>query len=131
MRATLRVAGVGVAVALPLAALLGAALGGAAGLWGALLGLVVPVGFLAATVAVGLATARSSAAVFGATVLGTWLLKVAVLVAVLAWLRGTAIDRTAFFVAFSVGVLGWLAAEAVVVARSRLPYVDDPAGGGQ
>jgi hypothetical protein len=125
MRRTLRVAGIALAIALPLAGVLGAALGGLAGFWGAVLGLGIPAGFFAITVLTALLTAGSPSSTMVLIVGGAWVLKIAVLFVVLALLADAAFwSRTAFFVAFLLGVAGWLVAEVSVVARTRMPYVE-------
>lgn len=57
------------------------------------------------------------------------LVKLLLLVIVLAQLRGAEFYAAgAFFVAFVVGVAGWLLTEAVVVVKTRVPYVDEARG---
>jgi hypothetical protein len=61
----------------------------------------------------------------GAVVLGSWLLKLVVLVVVLALLdRSDAWSRPAFFATFVLGVVGWLLVEGLLVVRTRVPYVE-------
>lgn len=125
MRRTVLVGYAVALVALPLAAAIGWAVAGAAGAWGGLLGIAVPVGFLSVTAVVALATARLEPAKLGAAVLGSWLLKVILLIAVLAALRPADFySRGVFFAAFVVATVGYLVLEAVVVTRTRTPYVE-------
>lgn len=125
MQRVLVVTGVGLAALIPLATLAGWLVGGGDVAWGVLLGLLIPAVFFGLSVVVALATVRLSGGAFGAVVLGSWLVKVILLVVVLAALDGaTFYSRPAFLVAFGVGVVGWLAAEWAVVTRTRTPYVD-------
>lgn len=101
------------------------AVAGTEGLWGAVLGIAVPVAFLSVTGLVALATARMGTSALGATVLGSWLVKLIVLIAFLAAIRdATFYDRKVFFVVFLVAIIGYLVLEAVVVVRTRVPYVE-------
>lgn len=128
MGRVLRVAVLAGLVALPVAALLGWLLGGAAGAWGALIGMAIAVGFLLVTVAVALLTARMDASTLGIVVMGSWLVKVALLMVVLGVLRGeTFYSRPALLLALLVGVSGTLLLEGVVVTRTRVPYVEPQA----
>lgn len=128
MGRVLRVAVLAGLVALPVAALLGWLLGGAAGAWGALIGMAIAVGFLLVTVAVALLTARMDASTLGIVVMGSWLVKVALLMVALGVLRGeTFYSRPALLLALLVGVTGTLLLEGVVVTRTRVPYVEPQA----
>lgn len=125
MRRVLRVGGIAAAVFLPLAALVGRVLAGEPGLWAGLLGAAVPVAFLGVTVVVAIVSARLAPTALGAVVLGSWLVKVVLLVAVLAGLRAADFyDRTTFGVVLLLGTAGALALEALVVVRTRVAYVD-------
>jgi hypothetical protein len=125
MRTTLRVAGIALVIGLPTAGVVGAALDGTAGFWGAVLGLGIPAAFFGITVLTALLTAGSPSTTMVLVVGGAWVLKIAALFLILAVLAdATFWSRTAFFVAFLVGVVGWLVAEVSVVARTRIPYVE-------
>ena len=125
MRTTLRVAGVALMLGLPVAAGLGAVFAGSAGFWGAVLGLGIPAGYFGVTVLTALLTAGSPSSTMVLVVGGTWVGKIASLFVILAVLTETEFwSRTAFFIAFLAGVVGWLVAEVAVVARTRTPYVD-------
>lgn len=98
---------------------------GRAGTYGALLGIGFPTLFLGVTLAVALGTRRRAGGALGAIVLGTWLLKLIGLVAVLAVLKPLEFyDRPVFAVAF----LGWtavlLGVEVRVIKYTRQPYVE-------
>ena len=126
MRRILRTAGLAAAVALPVAGLVGYLAGGAAGAWGALIGMGIAVVFLAVTVVVALATARTEdAGLLGFAVLASWLVKIIVLIAVMAFLRGQDFySRPALFIALLVGTAGTLFIEWRVVVTTRVPYVE-------
>jgi hypothetical protein len=124
MRRVLRVGALAAAVALPVATLLGWLLGGAPGAWGALIGMGLAVAFLAITVVVALATARMAPTQLGMVVLGSWLVKIVLVIVVLAVLRGQDFfSEAALFVALLVGTAGTLLLEARIVATTRVPYV--------
>jgi hypothetical protein len=125
MAAVLRWGTLGSVVALAIAAALGYLLAGSEGLWGAVLGIAIPVVFYSITVVVAVVTVRVRPEVFGAAILGSWVVKIAVLIGVLALLSGaTFYSRGAFFIAFVVGTVGYLVAEAVIVVRTRVPYLE-------
>jgi hypothetical protein len=125
MRTTLRVAGVALMVGLPVAGGLGAVFGGSAGFWGAVLGLGIPALFFGITVITALLTAGSPSSTMVLVVGGTWVVKIVLLFVILAVLTEAQFwSRTAFFIAFLAGVVGWLVAEVAVVARTKTPYVD-------
>jgi len=125
MKGILRTVGIGLAVAFPVLALAAALFAGWPGFWGVVLGLGIPVVFLGATVVVALLTARATPTVFGAVVLGSWLAKIIVMAGVLALIDTADFwSRPWFFVAFVIGIVGWLSAEAATVLRSQTPYVD-------
>lgn len=124
LRRVLVVGGLGAALALPLAAVLGWLVDGSAGLWGAVLGVAVPVLFFGATVVLALVTVRLSPGALGTAVLVSWLVKLVLLVVVLLLLdRLDGWSRPVFGVAFLLSVAGWLALEAWLVLRTRQPYV--------
>jgi hypothetical protein len=81
--------------------------------------------FLGITATVALATARLSPSTLGAAVLGSWLLKIVVLIVVLVVLDGRDFySRGVFFVVFLLGTAGFLLVEAFVVVRTKVPYVE-------
>lgn len=125
MTAVLRWGTLGSVVAMIVAGAVGWWAEGSAGLWGAVLGIVVPVAFFSITVIVALVTLRVKPQVFGAAILGSWLIKIVVLVVVLALLsRADFYSRTAFFIAFVIGTIGYLVTEAVIVIKTRVPYLE-------
>jgi hypothetical protein len=127
----LRAGLLGVLAALPVAAGIGALVDGWKGVWGGLFGLAVPVLFLGITAAVGVLTQRLPVSTMGAVVLGSWLVKLVVFIAVMAWLSSADFySKPVFFAAFVVGVVGWLAVETTAAVRTRQPYVEPSDTGG-
>jgi hypothetical protein len=129
MRRVLLFTAAGLAVLLPVGTVAGWLFGGSQVGWGILLGLAVPAAFLGLTVLTGLLAARLGNTRFVAVVVASWLVKLILLIVVLAQLRGAEFFSTgAFFIAFVVGVAGWLLTEVIVVLRTRVPYIDEPRG---
>jgi hypothetical protein len=125
MRRILRVGGIASAIALPAATLLGFLLGGGPGAWGALIGMGLAVAFFAVTIGVALVTARMDPTRLGIWVLGSWLVKMVLLIVVLALLRDADFySRPALFVALLIGTAGSLLLEARIVVTTRVPYVE-------
>ena len=125
MTAVLRWGSIGSLVAMVIAAIAGWFVDGSAGLWGGVLGIAIPVAFYSITVIVAVVTVRLRPELFGAAILGSWIVKIAVLIAVLAVLsRADFFNRGVFFAAFVVGTIGYLVAEAVIVVRTRVPYIE-------
>lgn len=125
MTAVLRWGTLGSLVALVVAAAIGYLVAGSEGLWGAVLGIAIPVAFYSITVIVAVITVRVRPEVFGAAILGSWVVKIAVLIGVLAALSNADFySRGAFFIAFVVGTVGYLIAEAIIVVRTRVPYLE-------
>lgn len=112
-------------LALPLATVLGYLFAGVPGAWGALIGMAIPVVFFAITAVTALLTARLGPTTLGVAVLASWLLKIILLLVVLALLRkGEFYDRMALFVSLLIGTAGLLTLEAIVVSRTKVPYVE-------
>lgn len=96
-----------------------------AGVWGALVGSLVGGVFLALTAGVARVTAKMDVQVLGFAILGSWLLKIVVLMGVLAWLRNeTFYNKGVLFGTLLVTVFGLLILEAVIVTKSKVPYVE-------
>jgi hypothetical protein len=117
--AALAVLGVGV----------GALGAGRPGVWGALLGVAMTLVFSGTTIVSMLVTARSSAATTGAAIMGTWLVKMIVLIGALVALRGLDFyDRSVLGIVLLVGVLGAVLLDYLAVRRGRVPYTEPGAG---
>ncbi len=125
MRRVLYVGSLAFLAAIPVAGGLGWLIAGRAGLWGGLLGIALPVVFFAITVVVALATARTPPSTLGIAVLGSWVVKIVVMLAVLVALRGQRFyDRGVLFGVALAGTVGFLLLEVIIVNRSRVPYVE-------
>ena len=98
---------------------------GLPGVWGALLGLGVTVVFSGTTVVSMLATAHASPATTGSIIMGAWLLKMIVAIALLAVLRDLDFyHRVVFAVVLLIGVLGSALLDYRAVRRGRVPYTN-------
>ena len=94
------------------------------GIFGVLLGVGIGGGFVLATAASVLATAKSSPTTTMAVVLGGWLVKMAVVVVLLLWLRGYDFyDHTAFGVTTIAALVVAVAAESWGVVTTRTAYL--------
>lgn len=110
----------------------GALLAGSAGVWGAVLGVLVALVFSGTTVVSMLVTARSAPTTMAAVVLGAWLAKMVALVVLLVVLGDqTFYHRPTFGVVCFAGVLGSVALDLRAVLRGRVPYTDPGAVGHQ
>jgi hypothetical protein len=127
MRRVLRIGLIASLVALPIAVLIGYLVAGASGAWGAAIGMGIAIGFFTITVGIALVTAGMDATALGASVLGSWLVKMILLLVVLALLRDADFySRRVLFVSLLVGTIGTLVLEALVVTRTRVPYTESP-----
>ena len=94
------------------------------GILGVLLGVAIGGGFVLATAATVLATARSSPTTTMAVVLGGWLVKLAIVIVLLLWLRGFEFyDNAAFGVTTIVALVVALGAETWGIITSRTAYI--------
>lgn len=127
MRRVLRVGLIAFLIALPAAVLLGYLVAGTAGAWGAAVGMGIAVGFFAITVGVALGTADMDATALGASVLGSWLIKMILLIVVLVLLRDADFySRPVLFLSLLAGTIGTLVLEALVITRTQVPYTERP-----
>ena len=125
MRRVLRAGLIVSLVALPIAVVLGYVVAGAAGAWGAAIGMGIAVGFFAITVGVALGTAAMGPTTLGAAVLGSWLVKMILLIVILVLLRDADFySRPVLFIALLLGTIGALVLEALVVSRTQVPYTE-------
>lgn len=98
---------------------------GESGVWGALLASVLAGSFFALTGLVAALTANLDVQYLGFAVLGSWLLKIVVLLGALFWLRGQDFyDRPIFFITLLLETIVLLILEAVLVTRAPVPYVE-------
>ena len=99
-----------------------------AGIWGALVGVVVTLVFSGTTVVSMLRTANASVTTTGAVILGAWLVKMVLLVVLFAVLDGLDFyDREVLVVVALVGVLGSVFLDYRAVKNGRVPYVNPTA----
>ncbi|KAF2415295.1 hypothetical protein B1729_00130 [Microbacterium sp. B35-04] len=112
-------------------AIVGFLVAGTTGLWSALAGVLVAAVFLGITGASILIANRwygneLYVPIFFGIVMGGWILKFVVFIAILFILRGQPwIEPGVFFVALVVSVLASLAIDVVVMLRMRVPHVSD------
>ncbi len=101
---------------------------GPPGLWGALIGGAIAGSFLLITLVSVLLTAKAAPTVTGAAIMGSWLLKVIVIIVVLALMKDlTFYSKPVFGVVAMLAIVVVLAAETRVVLRAKMLYVDpDP-----
>ena len=106
--------------------IVGLLVSGTPGLVSALIGAAMAGVFLGITAASILVASKFDILAFFAIVLGSWLLKFVVFIVLAVLLRDQPwIDPTVMFVTLVVGVIGTLAIDVLVVAKSRMPYVSD------
>jgi Ca2+/Na+ antiporter len=95
------------------------------GVWGALLASVLAGSFFAVTGIVAALTSNLDVQYLGFAVLGSWLLKIVVLLGALFWLRGQDFyDRPIFLITLLLETVVLLVLEAVLVTRAPVPYVE-------
>lgn len=110
-------------------AVIGYLVAGTEGLWSALVGVLIAALFLAITAASILIANRwygdpLYVQIFFGIVMGGWILKLVVFIAMLVGLRGQPwLNPTVFFVALVVSVLASLVVDVVVLTRMRVPAV--------
>jgi len=103
----------------------GFAVAGGTGVISALIGTAMAVGFLGITAVSILFARRFDIGAFFGIVMGAWLLKfVLFLVLGLSLKDQPWIQPTVLFVCLIAGVVGTLAVDVIVVAKSRVPYVE-------
>ncbi|ACZ31470.1 conserved hypothetical protein [Xylanimonas cellulosilytica DSM 15894] len=107
---------VGIAVGAPVA--------GTAGVWGAVIGVLLAGFFCATTIWSMLRTVGSSPTAMAGVIMGAWVVKMIVLIAVLAVLRGRDFfDPYVLFGVVAVGAIGSALLDYRAVGRGRVPYV--------
>lgn len=112
-------------IAMPIAMLVGYLLNGQAGLLGAGIGFGLAAMFIGITSVVALLTRSLSVQSLGFAVLGSWLLKVVLLIAALAWLRGEDFyHRPSLLISMLLGLVGYLTIEALITLKSKTVYLE-------
>jgi hypothetical protein len=95
------------------------------GVLGALIGSLLAGSFFALTALVAKLTIKTSVEYLGFAVLGSWLGKIVLLLAVLFWLRNVSFyDRPTLFGTLVVSTIGLLTLEAYVITRTPALYVE-------
>ena len=108
---------------------IGNAVDGSFGFWGSALGAIVAGVFFSMTALIALATTNMGPDKLGFVILGSWLLKIIVLMGVLAWLRNQDFySRPFFFGVLVIQTLVLLVLEAIMLTRAKVPYVEPNQG---
>ncbi|MDO5512782.1 hypothetical protein [Corynebacterium sp.] len=95
------------------------------GIWGVLIGAAIGGGFVLMTAASVLFTSSTNPATTGAVVLGSWLLKIVVLIIILAIIRDMVFyDRMALLVTLVLALVVVLATEVWGVITAKVTYVN-------
>jgi hypothetical protein len=129
LRAALRDGLILVAALAVLGSLVGLLVAGMPGLWGGLIGAAIAAFFCGTTVWSMLYTVGKGATTMGAVVMGTWLAKMVVLVAVLLVLtRFDFYDRVVLFIVLLLGAVGAAVLDYRAVKNGRVTYVEPEAG---
>ena len=111
---------------------IGYAVAGVAGMWGAVIGVGLALLFSGTTVASMLLTSRAPATTMAAVVMGGWLAKVVVLIAVLAVIRDEDFyHRGVLAAVLFAGVIGSALLDLRAVKVGRVPYVTPASDGSE
>lgn len=98
---------------------------GKPGLWGAIVGSSIAGLFLFVTAGVAIITAKADVNVLGAAILGSWLIKIVVLMGALAWLRNqTFYNKPTLFATLLITTFGLLVLEAKLITSAPVPYLE-------
>lgn len=93
--------------------------------YGIIIGSSVSLGFFLVTALVALQTATSAPERLAVVVLSSWLLKLIVLIALLAWLQNQDFyDRVALFLTLTFTTVLTLIADALISVKTKVPYVE-------
>ncbi|MFD2028176.1 hypothetical protein [Promicromonospora aerolata] len=129
LRAALRDGLILVAGLAVLGSLVGLLVAGVPGLWGGLIGAAIAAFFCGTTVWSMIYTVGKGATTMGAVVMGTWIAKMVVLVAVLLVLtRFDFYDRVVLFIVLLLGAVGAALLDYRAVKNGRVTYVEPEAG---
>jgi hypothetical protein len=119
--------GILAAVIAVVGSVVGYVVAGADGVISALIGTAMAVVFLGITAASILFARRFDIGAFFGIVMGAWLLKFVLFLILAVSLKDAPwIEPGVLFVTIVVAVVGTLAVDVIVVARSRVPYVETP-----
>jgi hypothetical protein len=129
-RRALRDMGVLVAACLVLGVGIGYLVAGTPGVWGAVIGAGIALLFSGTTTLSMLLTSHTAPGRMMAVIMGTWLGKLAVVIVLLAVLRGMDFyDRYVLAAVVAVAVIGSALLDYRAVARGRVPYVTPRSAG--
>ena len=129
--AAIRFGTVGLAVVTVVSLVVWGLIAGGPGVWGALVGAAVGGAFILATVITMYATRNVAPTTTGAILLGSWLLKIIIAIAVMVVVRRMDFYDTAALVVTIIAVLVvMLAAESTAIGRTNTPYVTPEASPG-
>lgn len=118
----------GLVALLVVAAVVWMLIDGTAGLWGAVIGAAVAGFFVLTTAITALKTAHSTPTLTGAVMMGTWLLKIIVVIAVVAVLRGYDFySRGAFLSTLVIAMVVVLFMETRALVKAKVPFVEPEA----
>jgi hypothetical protein len=126
LRRVLKYSGILAAALIVIGGGVGFLVAGPNGLTSALIGTGCAVAFSAITAGSVLAATRFDANGFFAVVMGSWLLKMVLFIALMIFLRDQPyVEPMVLFVSLIVAIVGTAVIDGVVVVRSRIPYVGD------
>ena len=121
-----RLGGIGLAALTVISAIVWTGGAGMPGLWGVLIGAAVGGGFVLLTVFTVLLTSNTTPTNTMTVVLGSWLVKIVVLLMVMAALKSmTFYDRNAFVVTVILALIVVLGSETWGIMTSRVTYLAD------
>jgi len=107
-----------------IAVAIGMGVAGKPGVWAAIIGSGISGMFFLLTATVALVTSATKPTYLAGAILGSWLVKIVVLMGVLAWLRNADFyHRGILFGTLVVTTFGILILESVLVTRAKVPYV--------
>jgi len=113
------------AIAVPVGGAIGYWAGGWPGFWGVMLGLAVLLLFYGISLGIAVFGANWSPQTLGAMVLGSYLVKITVVIIVLAAVSDlTFYSKAALGITVLVGTLSYLSGETYTLLKARIPYVE-------
>ncbi|WP_182359939.1 hypothetical protein [Tomitella gaofuii] len=122
--AAIRYGAVGLAAVTVVSLVVWGLVAGVPGVWGALVGAAVGGAFILATIIIMYATRNVAPTTTGAILLGSWLLKIIIAIAVMVVVRRMDFyDKPALVVTIIAVLVVMLAAESTAIARTNATYV--------
>lgn len=124
LRRALRDTGILLGALAVVGVVVGLVVSGTAGVWGAVIGVLLAGFFCATTIWSMMRSVGAGPAAMGGIVMGSWVVKIVVLVAVLALIRGRDFfDPYVLFGVVAVGAIGSALLDYRAVSQGRVPYV--------